>query len=241
LVLSLASRPHNVTAGDGESGHDSGLTLKFTIPEHDLYPENIAYDAISGSYFLGSLSHSRIIRIQDDGSYKDFVSSPETGLLSSVGMKVDLRQRVLWVCTGRFTLLADYDAAPAVTGVLKFNIDDGTLIGKWMLDQESDYHIFNDLALASSGDVYATTTMLGRVYRFPAEGDDMELVLQLDEGGHNNGIALDRDEKHLFLTIDRTIHKLDLESQEMIELAVPEDAALGTDGLYFYNNSLIHG
>jgi hypothetical protein len=215
------------------------LVLKFTIPENDLYPENIAYDEVTGDYFLGSMSRSRIIRIRDDGSYGDFVSSPDSALTSSIGMKVDARRRALWVCTGRFSLFADYDTAPAKTGVLQFDIDDGTLKNSWLIEQETDYHIFNDVALSSNGDAYATTTLLGRVYRIPAEGGDMELLLQLDEGRHNNGIAVGADEKHVFLTVDRSISRLDLETRVLTELDVSEQGALGTDGLYVYGNSLV--
>jgi sugar lactone lactonase YvrE len=217
------------------------VVLKFNIPEHDLFPENIAYDSVSRNYYLGSLSQSRILVIREDGSYQNFVSSPPPGhgLLSSAGMKVDAQRRVLWVCTGRFTLLAAYDEAPARTGVLAFDLEDGTPIGSWLIDQESDYHIFNDLALATDGDVYATTTLLGRIYRISANSEEMELVYQLGEGRHNNGIALDGDEKHLFLTVDRTIHRLELATGDLLELDIPEDDAVGTDGLYVYNQSLV--
>jgi len=239
LAAALASAIYAAEPQNGESGYEADLVLKFTIPEHDLYPENIAYDSVSGDFFLGSLSQSRIIRIRADGSYDDFVSSPEASLLSSVGMKVDARRRVLWVCSGRYALFADYASAPALTGVLTFNIDDGSVIHEWMLDQESDYHIFNDLALASNGDAYATTTLIGRVYRLPANGDEMELVLQLDQGSHNNGIALDGDERYLLMTIDRSLYRFELAARDLVEIDVPEDEALGTDGLYVFDNSLV--
>ena len=215
---------------------------KFTIPEHDLYPENIAYDPVSKSYFLGSMSQSRIIRINAGGSYDDFVSTPDSGLLSSIGMKVDANRRALWVCTGRFSLLANYDSLPPRTGILKFNIDTGELINKWIPDenQASPYHIFNDLVLTSSGDVYATTTLLGRVYKISADNDEMEIVLQHKEQSHNNGITIDDDEKYLFLTINRSICRMDLKSKELLELKAPKaDMLLMTDGLYFHDNSLI--
>jgi len=64
-------------------------------------------------------------------------------------------------------------------------------------------------------------------------------MLQLDEGSHNNGIAFGGDGKHLFMTIDRTIHRLNLESMELRKLDIPEADALGTDGLYAFKNTLV--
>lgn len=239
LVFFFAPATNAAERGVGESSREMDLSLKFTLPEHDLYPENIAYDAVSKDYFVGSMSQSRIIRIHEDGSYEDFASRPDSELVSSIGMKVDDKRRVLWVCSGRYTLFGRYDKAPARTGVLKFNLDDGALIDKWMLDQQSDYHIFNDVVLASNGDAYATTTLMGRVYRIPAGGKEMELVHQLGPGRHNNGIDLDDDEKYLFIVVDRTISRLELATGELITLDIPEQDALGSDGLYFYKNSLV--
>ena len=225
----------------GDSGAQDGTSsLLFRLPEHDLYPENIAHDPVSGDYFLGSMSQSRILRIRPDGSYSDFVGPGESPLLlSSVGMKVDAERRFLWVCSGRFSLFADYDTAPPRTGVLQYDIDTGALLGSWMLDQASDFHICNDLAVANGGDVFVTTTLVGAVYRISPGNDEMTLVHQLGEGSHNNGVALSPDERFLFLTVDRTLSRVDLATGTTRTVSAPEEAVIGSDGLYFYDGSLV--
>ena len=240
MLCTLAVPEIHVASASAEDAGEP--TVKFTIPEHDFYPENIAYDPVSGCYFLGSMSHSRIIRIHEDGSYEDFVTGSEGGLLSSVGMKVDAERRALWVCTGRFSLMEDYDSLPAKTGVVRYDIDDGSLTGSWIMeeDQANPYFIFNDIVLASNGDAYATTTLFGRVYRIRADSGKMELFHQLPEGLHNNGIDFDPTERYLFMTVDRAISRLDTQTMELVELADPTgDALVGTDGLYFYEGSII--
>jgi len=208
---------------------------------HDLYPESIAFDPVSGDFFLSSMGRSRILRIHPDGSYEDFVSGETPGLASSIGMKVDAKRRRLWVCTGRFSLLADYAATAPRTGVLQFDTDSGELVRTWMLgqEQESPYHIFNDLVLTAGGEAFVTTTLLGRLYKITPGGEAMVLVDQLDQGSNNNGIALGPNEKFLFVTVDRRIHRLELATGEVVPLAVPDDEDLGTDGLYYYDGSLI--
>jgi sugar lactone lactonase YvrE len=224
--------------GSGASAQEDGSTLLFTIPEHDLYPENIAFDPRSGDYLLGSMGQSRILRIHPDGSYEDFVAHLEPALQSTVGMKVDARERLLWVCTGRFTLFGGAAEGPPRTGVLLFDLDQGTLLRSWLMDQPSPAHIFNDLALSADGHAYATTTLMGRVYRISPGSEEMELLVDLPEN-QTNGITLDSRERYLFFTLGRTIRRLDLRSGELREVPVPDGAGVGTDGMYFVDGSLL--
>lgn len=222
----------------------AGSEALFTIPENDLYPESVAYDSKSGDYFVSSMGHSRILRVHADGSYDDFVRGPAPGLESSIGMKADAARRRLWVCSGRWTLFDSAGETPARTGVFLFDLDDGTLIRKWLVDQPSPGHIFNDVVIAADGDVYVTTTLFGKVYRISVDSDGsnssdaMEVVLDTPES-HNNGITLGPDERYLFVTLDRSISRLDLKTGTLVNIAVPDDAGVGTDGLYYYDGSLI--
>jgi hypothetical protein len=223
------------------SEEKSAPRLKFRIAEHDLYPESIVYDPVSKDYFLSSMGQRRILRIHPDGSYEDFLAAEVPELASSIGMKVDAERRALWVCTGRFSLLAASAEVPPRTGVLRFDLDSGKLLQSWILDEEqqSPYHIFNDLALNADGVAFATTTLLGRLYRITPGVDELVLVDQLEEGSHNNGITFGPDDKYLFVTVDRRIERIDLATGKRAPLAVPDEAALGTDGLYYHDRSLI--
>jgi sugar lactone lactonase YvrE len=212
--------------------------LLFTLPEHDLYPENIAFDPASGDYFLSSMGQSRILRIHPDGTYEDFVRGLEPELQSSVGMKVDAQRRRLWVCSGWWTLFSGSVEASLRTGVLLFDLDSGQLLKSWLVEQPSAGHIFNDLTLASNGDAYVTSTLFGRIYRISADANEMEMVLETP-GSHNNGITFGPDERYLFFTLDREISRLDLDSGELLQVQVPNEGALGSDGLYYVDGSLI--
>jgi sugar lactone lactonase YvrE len=215
----------------------AGSEPLFTIPEHDLYPESVAYDPVSGDYFLGSMGQSRILRIHPDGSYGDFVRDLEPKLRSSLGMKVDAPRRRLWVCSGRWTLFGDQEGA-AFTGVLLFDLDDGALIRSWLMAQPSPGQIFNDIALAANGDAFVSTTLFGRIYRISPEEEDMELLLDRP-GLQTNGITLGPEGDVLFFTLDRDINRMDLETGEVRRLEGPEEASPGTDGLYFHDGSLV--
>jgi sugar lactone lactonase YvrE len=151
--------------------------LAFRIPEHDLYPESIAYDSVTEDFFLGSMGQSRILRIRPDGSYVNFVGPDQPGLESSAGLKIDAARRRLWVCTGRYVLLGGPHDSDPRTGVLLFDLDDGRLLQSWLIDEPTPGHIFNDLAVMPDGSVYATTTLFGRVYHVVPGAEVMELVV----------------------------------------------------------------
>jgi len=234
LLLVLALGPFGSRAG----AQEGMSTLLFTIPEHDLYPENVAFDPRSGDYFLGSMGQSRILRIHPDGSYEDFVSGLEPALQSSVGMKVDAERRLLWVCTGRFTLFGGASDGPSQTGVLLFDLDTGTLFRSWLMDQPSPSHFFNDLALGSGGEAYVSTTLLGKIFRISLDSDEMEPLLVTPET-QTNGITLDPTDRYLFFTLGRSIARLDLQSGDLTEIPVPDEAGVGTDGMYFVDGSVV--
>lgn len=237
-LLVLALGPFDSSAHAQAPAQSTGPDLLFSIPEHDFYPENVAFDPRSGDYFLGSMGQSRILRIHPDGSYEDFVSGLEPLLQTTVGMKVDARRRYLWVCTGRYTLFGGKADGPSRTGVLLFDLDGGTLLQSWMVDQPDPGHIFNDLALAANGDVYVTTTLFGRVYRISPDAEEMELLLDVPEN-QTNGITLDPEGRYLFFTLGRTVSRLDLRTRELKEVPVPDGAGVGIDGMYFVDGALV--
>lgn len=221
-------------------GEFGGSVRKFRIPEHDFFPESIAHDPMTGDYFLGSMSQSRILRIHRDGSYEEFLNAPVSELESSVGVKVDAKRRVLWVCSGRFSLFEGSPRSRPRTGLLRFDLETGELLASWCILQESPYHIFNDVEIAGDGSLYATTTLIGSTFRVAPDLGEITRLHQLRAGSHNNGVTLGPAEKHLFVAVDRGIRRYEVGGgSEVLEIEIPALAGVGPDGLYYHDGSLI--
>jgi hypothetical protein len=117
LLLALLGAPASEAAGQA-----GGSTLLFTLPEYDLDPENIAFDSVSGDFFLGSMGQSRILQIHEDGSYENFV----TGLERYLFFTLDRTIRRLDLERGDLTPIRTPEGADVGTDGLYFH--DGALI-----------------------------------------------------------------------------------------------------------------
>jgi len=106
------------------------------------------------------------------------------------------------------------------------------------MDQPSPSHFFNDLALGSGGEAYVSTTLLGKIFRISLDSDEMEPLLVTPET-QTNGITLDPTDRYLFFTLGRSIARLDLQSGDLTEIPVPDEAGVGTDGMYFVDGSVV--
>jgi len=202
----------------------------FIIPEPELIPEGITYDPKRRIFYLGSFK-SKIISIDAAGRKRDFKVSGQDGLTSVLGMKVDVRRRLLWVCNS---------TRDGVGFVHKYNLNSGRLIKKYTLDNKPESHLLNDITFNRRGDVYITDSLGAAVYEIPANTDELQILVKLEQGIYPNGIALSRNEKRLFVAAFTGISLIDIGTKTQTELAQDENIALtGADGLYLYGNSLI--
>lgn len=197
----------------------------FTLAERDLFPEGVACDAKSGALYVSSIHKRKIVRVAPNGDAKDFVTE---GLFGVLGMKLDRAGKTLWA------VASEEDGTH--TGLFRFDLRSGKLIEKHLLP-ESERHLLNDLDVAPNGDVYATDTFAGIVYRF--HGDQREEFFTNLPGA--NGIAFSGDGTQLYVASSgRGISVIDPKTKTLTVVRLPRSVTtVGIDGLYWYNDSLI--
>jgi len=204
--------------------------IAFRIPEKDLIPEGITYDATTRSFFVSSINRRKIVRVDEQRRSSDFVSSGQDGMGEVLGLKI--ANGKLWACNN----LPDQE--PSVSMVHEYDIATGKLVKKWTLPPSQEHHLFNDMAITNSGDVYISDSDFGAVYHVSPQLETPELWKKDDRLRDINGIVALND-KQLVVNASIGFFKIDLQSKEISVLRFPGYWPLGIDGLSLYKQTLV--
>jgi len=214
----------------------------FTLPQPDLLTEGIAYDPGRRAFYVGSVRHRKILRINSRGAVSDFVTPRRDSLWAPMGMKVDTAHRVLWVAVAaRPQMLGYHPADSGRSGVFRYDLHTGRLTGRYLIPADGAYHVLGDLTVSSRGDVYATDSRAPVIYWIPSGSDRLQKLLESPLLLSAQGLALNPDERWLYIAeYARGILRVDLRTRSIELLPCPDTvAALGIDGLYWFDGKLI--
>src|SRR5688572_26488520 len=205
----------------------------FTIPEKDLIPEGIAYDPAEKSFYLGSIFKKKIIKISSKGRVSDFVSSGENEIQEVLGMIVD-PNGFLWACNN----LYEADTIPRISNVHVYNTHNKSLVKRYQL-MDGKRHLFNDLHMISSGDVFITDTEFGMIWVIRKDKNVLEEFTKPGSVSYPNGITSTADEKNLMISTAPGIVLLNIDTKEIKPLQSHRYQVNGYDGLYRYKSTLL--
>ncbi|GAA4321835.1 SMP-30/gluconolactonase/LRE family protein [Mucilaginibacter gynuensis] len=170
-------------------------TPRITFKADKLYPEGVALDPATGTYYVGSVKTGTIGTVDQQGNYKEFYKDKD--LISSFGMKVEPGKNKLWVC------LADPDSnysthsSPAtfrkMARLIAIDLKSAKKIAD--IDLSKTYngkHFINDLCFDGKGNIYLTDSFSPVIYKVDAAGKatvfaENELFKSIDIG--LNGIV----------------------------------------------------
>jgi hypothetical protein len=199
----------------------SHSTAAFVVAEGDLAPESVAYDPKGKSFYLGSMRKGKVVRCSPAGSCVPFAD----GLGTVLGLKV--HGGGLWLLNN-----ADEESA-----LIHYDLASARVIRKYAVAGSG--HAFNDLVLATGGEVYLTDTRAGAVWHLAKGSNDLTRMPGRFESA--NGITLSPDERLLYIsTFPDGIAVVDRMTQAATPIARPAGLCLGAiDGLYFYAGTLV--
>lgn len=210
---------------------------RFTSEQLGLIPEGIAIDITSGRMFISSMRTGDIYVVDDEDRMARFATISHEGKLAAIGLVTDAARGMLWAIGSSFDTVEDFDAsAPTRTGLFGFDLRTGQLVQKFIGDES--FTGFNDVTVAPSGDIYLSGGELGIVRQDSDVIEHFETEMKIYG---SNGIAMDPDGKHLFVSSYPVgVAVIDLQTGASSWLQAPSDATLyGIDGLYWYAGDLI--
>lgn len=203
----------------------------FALPERDLIPEDIAYDAKTRRFFVSSVRKAKIITA--DG--KDFTKSDWPVL----ALRVDSSRRILWAATGWIPQCERCDAADKdKTALLAFDLDSGALKQRIVSPVKG---LLGDMTISRAGEIFVSEGVHGAVLRLRPGAKQLERLDVAGEFPSPQTPALSADEKTLFVPdYLRGIAAITLSTRAVTWLKPADDIALnGIDGLYVYRDSFL--
>ena len=215
-----------------------------TIPERELVPEGVAYDPKRKTLFASSTYLQKIVAVSEDGTFKDFKSSQEDGLWSTIGMEVNESSDQLWVISSHAHAVLPMKYPEIDTEwqskVYVYDLANGSLL-EILTPPITEDHFFNDLSISKTGSVYLSESLQNKVYKLNPDTKEFS-VLPIPDSlfVFPNGIALSDDERFLYISTQNGILQYDLQDQSYRYLKKHSGIIdQGIDGLEYYNGSLI--
>jgi len=211
--------------------------IAFTLPERDLIAEGMAYDEQTRTFYVGSIYKRKIVRIKRNGQIDDFIASRQDGIQDVLGMKADVRRRLLWVCAVSGPRDKEGEGAAAV---YKYDLNSGKLIKKYHSSDATLKYLFNDIVIGRSGDVFLTDSLGGGVWVIRQQNDALETFIDRSTFDYPNGIAFSDGGQYLLVADARGIHRIELRNREVRPVAHADTISLaGIDGLYWHKGELL--
>ncbi len=216
-----------------------------TLQERDLIPEGTAYDPVTEQVFISSMYKRKIVAIRKDGSHYDFVKEASDGIWATLGMEVDPKRRKLWVISSKgeagIPTQIKIEDGSWDSQLFCYDLDSASLIRKYaLLASVPKEYCFNDLTVASNGDVYITESITNKIFILQHDADSIKVLFEPLGYTFLNGITLTGDEKSLIVASTESLLHINLETKAITLL--PYTAPIKQrpiDGLTYYNNSLI--
>jgi tetratricopeptide (TPR) repeat protein len=207
----------------------------FELQDRTLIPEGIAYDAPSHSFFVGSVAHGKVVRIDRDRAVSDFAGE-DARLDHVLGIAVDAPRRMLYVVST--SALTEKGEQSRRNAIVAFEIDTKKLAGRY---EVPDARQLNDVAVAPGGRVFTSDSASGAIYEIAVKGPGptRELVPP-DRIRGSNGLAASPDAARLYVAHSTGIAVVDISTKEVKRVAnETRESVAAIDGLYAWQGELI--
>jgi hypothetical protein len=210
--------------------------------EADFFPEGMSHDPRRGVWYLASVRHRKVARIDRTGAAFDLIKEGQDGLWAVLGVRADPARSTLWVTTAAIPNMLGYSAADSGrSAIVAFDLESGRLKTRYPLPASPAGHLLGDLVVAPNGDVYATDSKDPAVWKIRSGSPQVEEYLRDPLFRSLQGPVVDPSGRTLYIAdYSHGVLAIDLATRQVRALPVPAGSTvLGIDGLAWHDGSLI--
>ena len=213
----------------------AGQPDEYVLPGAAVYPEGVAFDPKAQTFYVSSTTDGTIF----SGTLREptaevFLPGGADGRTTATGLKVDGEGR-LFVSGGSSGKVFVYDTAT------------GDLLADFATAKSPTF--INDVAVTRDGEAFFTDSLSPVLYRVYEDATGWHFEEWLDftgtalvyQAGFNvNGIAATPDGRYLLLIQTNTgkVFRVDLDSQEVLQVDLGGEALTAGDGIVLRGRSL---
>lgn len=150
----------------------SQLPDKILIKNPGLYPEGLAYDSKTESFYTTSVAQGKIIKVKKNGTVTVFADDKD--LISTIGLKIDSKRNRLIVCNSDpGASIKSNDATKGkLASVVFYNLKTGKREKYIDLAKIAPKggHMANDITIDNSGNLYITDSFSPIIYKVTSKG-----------------------------------------------------------------------
>lgn len=201
--------------------------------------ESIAHDARNKRFLMGSVRTGEVVAVDLEGRSKVFIKPDGVNKLRAVtALAVDAERKFLWVATAAMPQHQGFRQADVGKAALvKFDLDSGKHLATFEAPYTGRPYVFGALALAKSGEVYATEGVNNAVWQ-QARSEFKPLFVV--PGTSLRGITVSPDHKFVYFSdYELGLRYADLGKNEVRELTSSGQNLGGIEGMAWYDNHLI--
>ncbi len=207
----------------------------YTTAEADLIPEGLAWDPVDDAFYLSSVAARKIVRVDRDGTARDFIAPGAHGYLAGLGLAVDAERRRLWAVSTAQPDDGLFEAAiNHVSAVHVFDLRSGALLWRHVT-AAADSLGFNDVCVLPDGGAAVSVSDRGQVLRFGPDGGAPVALTAPGSAPGANGLCVGPGGDRLYVSAYVLgLVRVDLRGGGVTHAAMPgaDFTTVGVDGLY---------
>lgn len=196
----------------------------FDVSQHysGMLFENIAYDAATERFLLGSVRAGAVYQYDEVGGFKEFIkpADPQTGPWGIVDLVVDQKADLLWLASATMphyngTNQSNFGHAM----ISKYRLSTGEALNNYSMKPSGQPLLFTALHLSANQDLYFINAFSSKIFKISHGKEQVEPVMSVPSLTSIKAITSNRDGSILYLSdYEQGLFAVNLEGQQMVPL-----------------------